>query len=89
MRMAIQQRNRERAQRDERIRASVRVAMAVKGINMERMARILGISRTTLYHRMEKPGTFTVDEIDEIQRLGGQHETFKGAGACASAAGWG
>ena len=68
-----QRRAQEIAKRDERIRTAVRIALAVRQITMEQLAVLLGISRATLYARMKRPGKFTVDEINEIQRIGGEY----------------
>ena len=72
-RMAIQKREKEEREADERIRTAVRIVMAVNRLTMERLAALLGISRATLYGRMKKPTEFTVGEIRALKRIGGDY----------------
>ncbi len=38
------------------------------GKTNEEFARILGMSRQTLFNRIKRPGTFTIDEIEKFGR---------------------
>ena len=68
-----QRRAQEEREADERIRTAVRIAMAVNRLTMERLAAMLGISRATLYARMQKPSAFTVGELRALKRIGGDY----------------
>ena len=68
-----QRRAQEEREADERIRTAVRIVLAVHRLTMERLAAMLGISRATLYTRMQKPTAFTVGEIRTLKRMGGEY----------------
>ena len=63
----------EEREADEQIRTAVRVVLAVHRLTMERLAAMLGISRATLYTRMQNPTAFTVGEIRTLKRIGGEY----------------
>ena len=68
-----QRRAQEEREADERIRTAVRIVLAVNRLTMERLAAMLGISRATLYARMQKPAAFTVGELRTLKRIGGDY----------------
>ena len=60
----------EKEQQDQQIKALIAKNATYLGIkNNEDMAKRIGVSRTTMYKKLEHPETFTVKEIRRLAKI--------------------